>query len=103
MTDKRQKATRVKSKRDESITKQARFLEYTLLEYAFEFCKSTFAKELKTFLKSTGRNLESKSENQTNLLFEPFDYQVDYVTIDIRHQYGISVAEAKTSLPAKCP
>ena len=59
MTDKRQKATKVKSRCDESITKESRFLEYILLEYAFEFCTSAFAEELKTFLKSTRRNLQS--------------------------------------------
>ena len=103
LTDKRQKATKIKSKCNKSITKQSRFLEYILLEYTFEFCKSAFAEKLKTFLKSTRRNLESKSENQTNSLFELFDYGIDYVTIDIRHQYGISMAEAKTSLLAKRP
>ena len=32
MTDKRQKATKVKCKRDKSITKQSIFVEYILLE-----------------------------------------------------------------------
>ena len=31
MTDKRQKATKVKCKRDESLTKQSIFVEYSLL------------------------------------------------------------------------
>ena len=31
MTDKRQKATKVKCKRDECITKQSKFVEYILL------------------------------------------------------------------------
>lgn len=46
-------------------------------------------------------NQPRETGNQTNVLLEPFDYRVDYVTIDIHHQYGISVAEAKTSLLAK--
>ena len=32
MTDKRQKAAKVKCKRDESLTKQSMFVEYSLLE-----------------------------------------------------------------------
>ena len=38
MTDKRQKATKVKCKREESLQKQSIFVEYSLLfEEAFEF------------------------------------------------------------------
>ena len=71
---KRQKATEVKSKSNDSIPKQSIFLEYILLEYAFEFCKSRFAEEHKTFLR---RNWKSKSENQINVLLEPFDYRIN--------------------------
>ena len=42
-------------------------------------------------------------ENQTNLHLEPHDYRIYYVNIDLRHQYGISVAEAQTFLLAKHP
>ena len=50
MTDKRQKATKVKSKCDESITKQSIFVEIinSSLEEAFEFCWSSFADEHNT-------------------------------------------------------
>ena len=58
MTDKRQKATKVKCKRDESLTKQSKLVEYILL-------------------------------------------QIYYVNTDLRHQYGISVAESQTFLRAK--
>ena len=34
---------------------------------------------------------------------EPHDYRVYYVNIDLRHQYGISVAESQTFLRAKRP
>ena len=37
LTDKRQKATKVKCKREESLTKQSIFVRYSL-EEAFEFC-----------------------------------------------------------------
>ena len=32
---------------------------------------------------------------------EPHDYRIYYVNIDLRHQYGISVAESQTFLRAK--
>ena len=34
---------------------------------------------------------------------EPYDYRIYYVNIDLRHQYGISVAESQTYLLAKRP
>ena len=34
---------------------------------------------------------------------EPHDYRIYYVNIDLRHQYGISVAESQTFLLAKRP
>ena len=34
---------------------------------------------------------------------EPHDYRIHYVNIDLRHQYGISVAESQTFLLAKRP
>ena len=34
---------------------------------------------------------------------EPHDYRIYYVNIDLRHQYGISVAESQTFLRAKRP
>jgi len=33
---------------------------------------------------------------------EPHDYWIYYVNIDLRHQYGISVAESQTFLREKC-
>ena len=37
------------------------------------------------------------------MYLEPHDYRIYYVNIDLRHQYGISVAESQTSLLAKRP
>ena len=37
------------------------------------------------------------------MYLEPHDYRIYYVNIDLRHQYGISVAESQTFLPAKRP
>ena len=34
---------------------------------------------------------------------EPHDYRINYVNIDLRHQYGFSVAESQTFLRAKRP
>jgi len=34
---------------------------------------------------------------------EPHDYRIYYVNIDLRHQYGISVAESQTFLRVKRP
>ena len=60
MTDKRQKATKVKCKREESLTKQSIFLEcmQSPLEEAFEFYWSSLADEHNTLPKSTRRHLE---------------------------------------------
>ena len=59
MTEKRQKATKVKCKREESLTKQSIFVEYILLQKkAFEFCWSSLADEHNTLLKSTRRHVK---------------------------------------------
>ena len=60
MTDKRQKAARVKYKCDESLTKQSIFEEYSLLQNleAFEFFWRSFADEHNTLLKLTRRNVK---------------------------------------------
>ena len=94
MTDKRQKATKVKCKRDESLTKQSK---YSSLEEAFEFSWSLFADEHNTYVKSTRRNRIEKFECGTH------DYQIYYANIDLRHQYGIPVTESQTFPPTKHP
>ena len=100
MTDKIQKATKVKFKSEESLTKQSIFLEYSLssLEETFEFCWSLLADE-----HNTSPKIDQKTQNWTNLYLELHDYQIHYVTIDLRHQYGIPVAESQTFLLAKHP
>jgi len=37
------------------------------------------------------------------LHLKPHDYRINYVNIDLHHQYGISVAEMQTSLLANNP
>ena len=60
MTDKRQKATKVKCKREESLTKQSMFVEYSLLseDKAFEFCWRLLADEHNSSPKSTRRHIK---------------------------------------------
>ena len=46
--------------------------------------------------------LPGETKNQTNLHLEPHDYWIYYVNIDLRRQYGISVAKSgETSLAAR--
>ena len=76
--------TRTKDKRPQRLKVKAMILFQnsqcswnTFFEnYAFEFCKSAFAEEHKTFLR---RNWKSKSENEipVNILLEPFDYRIN--------------------------
>ena len=42
-------------------------------------------------------------QNRKNWHLEPHYYQIYYVNIDLRHLYGISVAEKQTFLLAKRP
>ena len=47
------------------------------------------------------QNRPEDTQNWTKLCLEPHDYRIHYVNIDLRHQYGISVAERETSPAAK--
>ena len=60
MADKRQKATKVKCKRKESLTKQSMFVEYSLLskDKAFEFCWCLLADEHNSSPKLTRRHIK---------------------------------------------
>ena len=49
------------------------------------------------------QNRPEDTKNWTNFYLEPYDYQIYYVNIDLRHQYGISAAESQTFLRAKRP
>ena len=55
-----------------------------------------FADEHNILSKST-----EETENWANLHFEPHNYRIYYVIIDLRHQCGISVPESQTFLLAK--
>ena len=94
MTDKRQKATKVKCKREESLTKQSMFVEYSLL-----FSRRT----IWDLLELVGRWTQhfTKIDQKTRNIGH--DYWIFYVNIDLRHQYGISAAELQTFLHSKCP
>ena len=47
------------------------------------------------------QNRPEDTQNWTNLYLEPHDYRIHYVNIDLRHQYGISVAKSQTFLRGK--
>ena len=49
------------------------------------------------------QNRPQATQNWTNLYLEPHDYRIYYVNIELRHQYGISVAEWQTFLHVKRP
>ena len=75
---KRQKVTKVECKRDKS-PKQGLFPEYILLKY------SSFRRK-------------SKLDHKANLRLELHDYEINYVNIDLRHQYEIAAAAEHPSL-----
>ena len=80
MTEKRQKTPMVRWKHDKSLTKQSILEEYNFL-YNYFFLEEAFA----------------------NLLELVRRWTINHINIDLRHQYGISLAEAQTSLLAKRP
>ena len=47
--------------------------------------------------------IDQEKQNRTNLHLEPHDYRINYVNIDLRHEYGIYAAKAQTSLIVKRP
>ena len=49
------------------------------------------------------QNRPEDRQNWTKLYLEPDDYRIYYVNSDLRHQYGISVAESQMFLHTKCP
>ena len=99
MIDKRQKATKVKCKCEESLTNQSIFMEYSLLQKKH----LSFAGAPWQMSTTLCQNRLEGTHNWTNLNLEPRDYWIYYVNIDFRHQYGISVAESQTLILAKCP
>ena len=99
MTDKRQKATKVKCKREECLTKQSIFVEYSLL-WKKHLSLAGARRHMNTTLH---QNLPEDKQNWPNLYLEPHDYRIHYGNIDLRHQYRISVSESQTFLLAKRP
>ena len=102
MTDIIQKATKVKCKREESLTKQSIFVEYSVLQKKhLSFAGARWL--MNTTLYQNRPEDTQNSENWTKLYLEPHDYWIYYVNIDLRHQYGISAPESQTFLLAKVP
>ena len=99
MTDKRQKVVKVKCKCDESLTKQSIWVEYSILQMKHLSSAGAHTQMNTTLF----QNRPGETYNWTNLHLEPHDYRIYYVNIDLRHQYGISIAESQTFLLAKRP
>ena len=70
MTDKRQKAKKVKCKHEESLTKQSIFVEYSLLQKKH----LSFAGARGQINTTLYQNGPEDTQNQTNLYLEPHDY-----------------------------
>ena len=66
---------------------------YSFSEKASEFCWSSFT----TIIDQENHKIKQIYK------WNPHDYRIYYVNIDLRHQYGISVAESQTFLPVKRP
>ena len=49
------------------------------------------------------QNQPEDTKHWTNLYFEPHDYHIYYVNIDLCHQYEISAAESQMFLCVKRP
>ena len=85
----RQKATKVKCKRNESFTKQSILSRtYSPLEKRLSFAGAHSQKITRLYHNRPGETLD-----QTNLISESHDYRICNVNIDLHHQYRISVAE----------
>ena len=105
MTDKTQKATKVKCKHghtcDESTTKR-----WIFLEFIFFGKKSIWAVLELVHSKTQNFTIIDQEKHKIKkiyIILETHDYQTYYVNIDLCHQYGISVAEKQTFLLAKHP
>ena len=96
MTDKRQKATKVKCKREESLIKQSIFLEYTLLQKK----RLSFAGACWQMNTTLYQNRPEDTQNWTNLYLKPHDYWICYVNIGLRHQYGVADVPPRVTSPA---
>ena len=72
------------------------------MEETFEFREGTISHSLK---KSTFYNLIDldKHHNWNKFKLEIHDYKIDYVNIDLHHQYGISLVKVQVSLLQNAP
>ena len=94
MTDKRQKATKVKCKHKESLTKQSIFLEYSLLQRKH----LSFAGARRQMNTTLHQSRPEDMQNWTNLCSEPHDYWILYVNICIISIEFLSLSRRCSSL-----
>ena len=99
MTDKRPKATKVKCKHEESLTKQSMLVEYSLLlKKHLRFAGARWQ------MNTTLTKIDQKTRKIGQIyIWNPMTAELYHVNIDLCHQYGISVAESQTFLRVKRP
>ena len=97
--NKRQKATKVKSKCAETITKQSIFVVLFFSRRSIWVLLELVCRWTQHFTKID----QEKHKIEQILHLEPHDYPIYYINIDFCHQYGISVAEPQMFLLTKPP
>ena len=60
-----------------------------------------FRRNIEVRLQKNAKLYHNRPEEKQNFQWELHDHQICYVSIDLRHQYRISVAKAQTSLGAR--
>ena len=60
-----------------------------------------FRRNIEVRLQKNTKLYHNRPEEKQNFQWELHDHQICYVSIDLRHQYRISVAKAQTSLGAR--
>ena len=95
MTDKRQKATKEKCRREESLTKQTIFVEYSLLLRSIWVFAEARGQMNTTLYQN--RPEDTQNWNKSIVLLEPHDCRIYYVNINLHHQYGILLLSHRCS------
>ena len=78
---------------------------YSCQKSVFQLCQSIFLLEhVCTWTQHFTKIVQRKRKIETNLHLKPQDYRIYHIlNIDLRHQYGIFVAESQTFLHTKRP
>ena len=100
MTDKRQKATKVKYKCESLQVQSSQYLWNTVFSKRSIWVLLEFVGRWTQYV--TKIDQKARKIGQIYIL-EPHDYQMYYVKTDMCNQYGISASESQKSLCAKRP